>query len=319
MLKRLRSECIVHLDIITDGPLLIKSGKTFATGLDMTAVRTLRGGKWEVYIPGSSLKGAVRSQAERIARTLSSHGCCDPFGARSCSEILKNLRKQNDSLPAATAYRRSCPICKLFGSLSQAGRLSFNDAHSNSHIDHKNLPVRNNVAINRRTGGAAGTALFDMEVVPTGTHFQTSFYLRNFELWQLGLLGFVLRDFEEGTIKMGLGKSRGLGQVRAITTSLEVRYLGVYPPPESSSLCELRGLKNLEPNEPYGFAEETAPLPLYGNPPPSDAVVALPDVYGLRTIYRFESSSQLRHLWTRVAPLWVAYARSIRPPTENEI
>ena len=317
MLKRLRSECIVHLDITTDGPLLIKSGRTFATGVDMTAVRTLRGGKWEVYIPGSSLKGAIRSQSERIARTLSSQGCCDPFGNHSCSEVLNDFRNQNDSLPAATAYRLSCAICKLFGSLSQAGRLSFNDAHTNSRIDHKNLPIRNNVAINRRTGGAAGTALFDMEVVPTGTHFQTSFYLRNFELWQLGLLGFVLRDFEEGTIKLGLGKSRGLGQVRANTTKLEVRYLGLYPQPEPSSLCELRGLKNLEPDEPYGFAEENEPLPVYGNPAPPDAVGAIADEYGLRTIYRFESSSQLRHLWTKVAPLWVAYIRSNRPPTEN--
>ena len=116
-----------------------------------------------------------------------------------------------------------------------------------------------------------------------------------------------------------MGKSRGLGQVRANATSLEVRYLGLYPQPEPSSLCELRGLKNLEPEEPYGFAEETEPLPLYGNPPPADAVGALPDIYGLRTIYRFESSSQLRHLWTRVAPIWVAYARSNRHPTENRI
>jgi CRISPR/Cas system CSM-associated protein Csm3 (group 7 of RAMP superfamily) len=53
MLKRLRSECEIRLEIATDGPLLIKSGQTFASGVDMTAVRTMRNGRWEVYIPGS--------------------------------------------------------------------------------------------------------------------------------------------------------------------------------------------------------------------------------------------------------------------------
>jgi CRISPR-associated RAMP protein (TIGR02581 family) len=261
MLKRLRSECIINFDVVTTGPLLIKSGQTFATGADMTAVRTMRNGVWEAYIPGSSLKGAVRAQAERIARTLAVPGCCDPFrniqeysreeGA-SCSSYLQRLRdaRRLDALPPPEVYQKSCSICKLFGSLWQVGRLAFNDAHLEGRTT---FYERSNVGIDRRTGGVA-SGPFEMEVVPPTTRFHTSLYLRNFELWQLGLLAFVLRDFEEGVIKMGMGKSRGLGQIKGEVGDIEIRYLGLYPQPLGGSPCQLRGIKSLEPDADYGFA-----------------------------------------------------------------
>lgn len=338
MLKRLRNECLIELDLVTEGPLLIKSGKMFAKGAELSAVRTMRGGDWEVYIPGSSLKGTVRSQAERIARTLAdgrtSPGCCDPFSdiddasrlqGASCSSFLGKIKKDkgDDDLPATEVYKKSCPVCRIFGSLSQSGRLAFDDAHLKSPARLSDLPIRNNVAINRRTGGAAGGALFDMEVVPPTTRFGTSLYLRNFELWQLGLLAFVLRDMEEGLVKMGTAKSRGLGRIRAEVTEVQVRYLGLHPQPEQGSPCVLRGMKGLEPDAGYGFASygnsangqqaarsEAEGLPLYPGEAPADAVRAEPDDFGLRTVYRFSDGAQRRQLWKGVAPLWVSYARN---------
>ncbi len=333
MLKRLRSECLIDLDIVTEGPLLIKSGRMFATGVDMTAVRTIRNGREEVYIPGSSLKGAIRAQAERIARTLADPGCCDPFrdlseysrrDGASCSSFLKSLRDTRglDALPAEEVYQKSCPICKLFGSLWQAGRLAFNDAHVQGI--NPRVYERSNVGIDRRTGGASPGALFEMEVVPPTTRFHTSLYLRNFELWQLGLLAFVLRDLEEGLIKLGMGKSRGLGQVRAEVGNIEIRYLGLQPPPTEGALCQLHGMRSLEPETAYGFAAygtseagqhaaatEARAVPLYGSPAPNDGVRASTDGYGLRTIYRFakDNPAQRQHLQSTVAPLWVMYAR----------
>jgi CRISPR-associated RAMP protein (TIGR02581 family) len=358
MLKRLRSECEIQLEIATDGPLLIKSGQTFATGADMTAVRTMRNGRWEIYIPGSSLKGALRAHAERISRTLApnGHGCCDPFKEaenaqqtipHSCSSRLLEWRKDKkiDALDPQEIYRESCPICKLFGSLAMAARLAFNDAHEigtdvdsftsnlvgkigkapkdklaqdvKSWLSTSKSPAaravveRTNVGIDRRTGGASSGSLFEMEVV-TAARFVTSLYLRNFELWQLGLLAFVLRDFEDGVIKLGMGKSRGLGRLKATVTNLEIRYLGLTPAPSDGALCELRGMSMLE-SAPYGFSgAEASVVPLYpdakGKTPP-DTVQAASDGYGLRTIYHF-SKEQCEHLWRKVAPMWVTYAKT---------
>lgn len=66
-------EGTLRLTIEPDGPILIKaseSGGADPTHPDMEFVRTRRGGAEQVFIPGPSLKGVVRAQAERICRSL---------------------------------------------------------------------------------------------------------------------------------------------------------------------------------------------------------------------------------------------------------
>ncbi|NLA06721.1 MAG: CRISPR-associated protein, partial [Firmicutes bacterium] len=70
MLKRLVNEASFPFTIKNLGPLLIKSGYAEVSGYDMEPVQTYRNGKLEYYIPGSSLKGVLRSHFERIARTI---------------------------------------------------------------------------------------------------------------------------------------------------------------------------------------------------------------------------------------------------------
>ena len=86
MLKTILNECLVDFSIKSETPLLIKSGMERVEDLDMFPVRTFRirngKGNKEVFIPGSSLKGVIRSHAERIARTLCQGkelACCNPF------------------------------------------------------------------------------------------------------------------------------------------------------------------------------------------------------------------------------------------------
>ena len=70
MLKQLVNECLIELVIRPDGPILIKSGIETVSGPDMSFVRTWRNGEEQVFLPGSSLKGVLRSNAERITRTF---------------------------------------------------------------------------------------------------------------------------------------------------------------------------------------------------------------------------------------------------------
>jgi CRISPR/Cas system CSM-associated protein Csm3 (group 7 of RAMP superfamily) len=73
MLKATFLEGTIHLTIQPDGPLLIKAGDTGGadpTRPDMEFVRTRAHGKEQIYLPGSSLKGVVRAQCERICRSL---------------------------------------------------------------------------------------------------------------------------------------------------------------------------------------------------------------------------------------------------------
>jgi hypothetical protein len=52
-------------------------------------------------------------------------------------------------------------------------------------------------------------------VVTEGTTFSTDIHLRNFEIWQLGMLFVIIQDMEDELIRIGSGRSRGLGKVKA--------------------------------------------------------------------------------------------------------
>lgn len=121
------------------------------------------------------------------------------------------------------------------------------------------LEIRDGVAIDRLTGGAAGGAKYDLEVLTRG-EFGTTLDIRNFERWQLGLIALVLRDMEQGLVRVGFGKSRGMGRFRAKITNFRLTYYNQ----KLSGLSGLAELCSREENNAYGFFAETrdkSPLP----------------------------------------------------------
>jgi CRISPR/Cas system CSM-associated protein Csm3 (group 7 of RAMP superfamily) len=141
---------------------------------DMQFVRS--GGS--LYIPGSSLKGVFRSYAEKIVRTVGAE-CCNPFDNDDKSPTCFCGKKLGQG-DGSTIYKKSCLICRLFGSTSMASRIKFNDAYpADGH--NPTTETRTGVAIDRILGSVAHGP-FDFEVV-TQTQFETSVHLRNFELW----------------------------------------------------------------------------------------------------------------------------------------
>jgi CRISPR-associated RAMP protein (TIGR02581 family) len=247
MFKQLVNECLIKLHITPVGPVLIKSGLAQVSGPDMAWVRVFRNGHEEVYLPGSSLKGVLRSHAERIARTLNPRAACDPFGGKNdpsrscgaCFDVRKDDNRQPDN---PTAYKEACLICKLFGCTWFAGRLATADAYA---VGTAPRPAqRDGVGIDRFSGGAASGAKFELEVITEGT-FATTLHVRNFELWQLALLGFVLQDMADGLIRIGMGKSRGLGQVTGQVQPVRMDFLGPKAPSLVDGKLALRGVGSL--------------------------------------------------------------------------
>lgn len=226
MFKQLVNTLELRLTIEPDGPILIKSGQDAGidpTLPDMNFVRSRNPhtGTDTVYLPGSSLKGVIRSHAERIARATGLT-VCDPLGDDACGQkaVFRNSRTQASN--GAEVYREMCPACKTFGHLVLASRFKASDAYP---VNTDAMPVtsttRQMVAIDRRSGGSINT--FDMEVVTSG-QFTTKIVMQNFERWQIGLLALVLRDLLNGRVGLGFGKSRGLGQVKGHYMSLQLIY-----------------------------------------------------------------------------------------------
>lgn len=227
MFNETGNRAVLRARITTRTPLLIRAGDTGLdpTGSDLKCVRTRRGaGDPTVYVPGSSLKGVLRSVAESSVRgqkLKGVEGACDPLSpVMSCGTRIPSRRD------GAEVHREHCLCCRLFGSLAMKGRAAIRDlfpwqgtgeelsAEDQRRVAAANrTQIRYGVAIDRISGGVSRGKLFDQEVVPAGTSFWGEIALENYQVWQLGLLAMAFTDLEEGMAQLGSSKSRGLGVV----------------------------------------------------------------------------------------------------------
>jgi CRISPR/Cas system CSM-associated protein Csm3 (group 7 of RAMP superfamily) len=276
MHRRLVNELTLDLVLIPRGPLLVRAAET---GLDPTRaelefVRSPRGGAETVYLPGSTLKGALRFQCERLARTLEAPDdrpprlACNPLSelregaGASCSARLRRETSQGGE----HLFRESCVVCQLFGNSALAARLRVSDAYP---TEPARLEQRGGLAIDRVYGNAAG-APFTYEVATAGA-FVAELTVHNFALAHLGLLALALRDLDEGRCAVGYGKSRGLGRLAVQVRAATVRYPGCTV--REGQLLSLRGAAIGPADQLHGAgqfvdargyeypAEDTAPLP----------------------------------------------------------
>lgn len=240
MHKRLVNHCTIDLNLIPDGPILIKSGKEGAdpTKPDMEFVETYHAGGKSIYLPGSSLKGAIRAHAERIVRTVGTDKRPTNGDTLWASNPLnRDELKYLDSISdSQDIYRLSSFTDQIFGNTSIASRVRIQDAHP---IDKKQLKIqeRNGVAIDRVFGSVA-VGPFNYQVCTAG-EFRTKIHLKNFSLAQLGLIGLVLRDLNDGWFGIGFAKSRGLGTVTVKYNEAVVQYPGCKLDKDNSQIQQI--------------------------------------------------------------------------------
>ncbi|PSB01552.1 RAMP superfamily CRISPR-associated protein [Merismopedia glauca] len=225
MHKRLVNHCTIALKLIPDGPILIKSGREGAdpTKPQMEFVETYHHGKRSIYLPGSSLKGAIRAHAERIVRTVGRDKRPTNPKLLWANDPLTDDYKYLENKSPSEIYQLSSFTDRIFGNTSIASRLRIEDAYPSSDRPLK-LEERNGVAIDRVFGSVA-VGPFDYQVCTEG-EFITKIHLKNFTLSQLGLIGLVLRDLDDGWFGIGFAKSRGLGTVNVQLESGVVQYPG---------------------------------------------------------------------------------------------
>ena len=187
---------------------------------------------WEnaqLLIPGTSIRGALRSRASRIARTvLAARRELEPFASH-------DLHDQIAAEPNLVRY--------MFGSTEYRGAVTVHDCLSTER--GKRIEVTHN-AIDRWTGGVIDGGLFT-EAVYLGTHWEPITIdidlrqlLNNIEAEKgpedreqskpthadyahaaYVLLGLVLAELSAGTLPLGSRSTRGLGQV--VVSSIDVR------------------------------------------------------------------------------------------------
>ncbi len=213
--------------IVVESALHIGSGKsTEILSTDSPVIRDFRG---DPYIPGSSLKGCLRSFLESILphQSASPLYACD-VGAHPCVTSDQKKRIWNEAkskFPGQYPEQEKewiqyldghlCSLCKLFGSFWMASRVRIPDLLVDKAAwDPTMFIVRDCVRIDRESRTAASQGKFDFEVVPAGVRFRFKMAVDNPETWELGLLFIGLDALGEGFLSLGGGISKGAGRVR---------------------------------------------------------------------------------------------------------
>lgn len=182
------------------------------------------------YVPGTSLRGPFRAQAERMIRSLLPEDmpppatACDPFEADD--KPLRSCSHRFEAHPPSVPYAAACPACKLFGCTGTASRIRFTDANivDPTPTGKVHSVYRDMIGIDRFSGGVSPRANMRFHALEN-TRFTTTVEVTNFELWHLGMLAYVFRDFAMGLVPIGFGKTKGFGLVQGAVQSIQLTYL----------------------------------------------------------------------------------------------
>ena len=153
-------------------------------------------GAWEVYIPGSTLKGAFRKRAAQVLKTVWGE-------TRETREVLD----------------------RLFGAQGRRGLVFFSDAYLTDPYDPERAWCSmDGVKMDPKTGQPIETAKRDY-LFAYGQHltFQLRLDLQDIregDREALALLAHLLRDFSRGDIPIGGEKTSGFGWVQATVHDL---------------------------------------------------------------------------------------------------
>jgi len=231
--ERFESRTIVNATLTMQKALSVGSRSSLEpTGTDLPVIKDPKG---IPFIPGSSIKGVIRSQLERVLRSLDSKTtnlkACDPFGDPCVSKnhkdnFIKELKdiheEEREKEFSKKIWDKSCTVCRLFGSPWLASRFAFTDAHLvNSSELVKITEIRDGVGIDRDRGAAKDGLKYDFEVVSPDAKFVLSIIAENAERWEIGLLLAILRPWQEGYMPIGGKSTRGPGWGKLGEVSIE--------------------------------------------------------------------------------------------------
>ncbi len=214
-------------------------------------------------LPGASLRGALRSHAERLARTLVTREiwknsdnpendflihcpACDP-NARRKRGIGKDedigtvndgpkMEEQGVPLESCDSLLRAkgvkddqeiapAQLC-LICRLFGSTRLGSRLRIEDAHfVGEKPIyKALDFLAIDRFTGGGAEHFKFDAIALWQPT-FKARLRLENPQAWELGWLLLTLRDLQDGFIPLGFGAAKGMGQVKVADWAIRLGFL----------------------------------------------------------------------------------------------
>ena len=182
----------------TENELLVKSIAVSDYGKEAPDAMNIRNAAKEYIVPGSSLKGALRSQMEKIAGYLGQNQVIlDSFGEKGNSEKSGTI-----------------------------GNLSFYDTIVGEKEDNDTAEISYRIHIDKFTGGVFQKELLAEKNISGNLRFKITIADRNNPDKTCGLLLMALRDLGIGTMNIGSGYSTGKGIIKVSQILLNDRRSG---------------------------------------------------------------------------------------------
>lgn len=231
------SRLVISATLRAETAFRIGAGSDDAAEPSASDLPVLRGADGRPYIPGSSLRGVIRSQLERIVRSQEAtpgdgRGACDPtVNTHWCipSETIDEWKKAYrnpankgidvDKELADRVWANSCRVCRSFGSAWLAARVRIADLHL-QHDESVRVERRDGVAIDRDKETVQHK--YDFETVARTSAFRLQITAENLEPAERGLLWLGLSELMAGHVLIGGFKGRGLGQVTLTDLSIQM-------------------------------------------------------------------------------------------------
>lgn len=217
--------------LVISGTLSLKTQMHIGQGRSMDPLDcdlpVIKGPGRQPFIPGSSLRGVLRSGCEMVLRGMTSPeqakrvACFGPDDKKNwcCAAFADGLGERARELTTnpelfSQLLEESCLVCNLFGNPWMGSRLVVEDAplcpeDSPSHVTR----IKDGIRIDRNKGTVADGAKFDYEVVESGTSFSFALRVINPLPEDLGILLVALDLLDAGILGIGGKRAAGLGQV----------------------------------------------------------------------------------------------------------
>lgn len=223
----------IDMEICFDGPFMINdpsgayknSGETDhndneqvspvnPAGHDSLSYAYLKGCNGQAVLTGKSFHGALRMQAERIARTIAQG---DPV-KQAC--YIDSRDRACEPVDSMDEVEKLCYTCRLFGGSGWRSPITIYDFLPVEGREGEEF-IQEFVAIDRFTGGAAEEMKFNAAYLYRPCmKGKLKIDLNRIEPKHLGLLILTFRDLMEGDITLGFGASKGFGACYARITGI---------------------------------------------------------------------------------------------------
>ncbi|WP_416175488.1 CRISPR-associated RAMP protein Csx7 [Clostridium sp.] len=232
LFDKFNNKYIVKGTMVAVTPIHIGAGNMNLDPLEVDN-SVIRDSNGKPYIPGSSLKGVLRSYLEVLLKSLNiddltsciivNDPCIKDSDIKTmrneCKARMEKSKKGNfkynyDEELSKKIYDKMCDVCKIFGSNYFASKLKIKDLYSKD--DKVYVERRDGVVIDRDTGTSLNGRKYDFEQVPAGTKFDFYMTVDNLDEKHESILKIIISILENEELKVGGKTSVGLGNIKLI-------------------------------------------------------------------------------------------------------